>query len=239
MPQSVYREEEEKEEKMRERERKSKEQQSKEEVHHASEVKKDMMEKSGMSGMSFGEAKPLTEIGYMKVHIKGTLASEKHEPVVKETLAVKLVEDERKKEAEKERERIADELQKHDQSIRREEERMRETQKAEKAKAIAKEAKKEELKRKEEKEKIQERIKKEREQIKNLLDEARRKGMIEPIRDIAKKLIEREIRNGSTPRFAVGRVVLILKRLGLVKTKKEKKEIMKFLRSLFKKKVTM
>ena len=239
MSDAVYKEEEGKEEKRREREKKNREQQSKEEVYHTSEVKKDAMEKSGMAGMSFGEAKPLTEIGYMRVHIKGTLASEKHEPIIKESLAVKLVEDEKQKQAEREKEKIADEIQKHDQSIRKEEERMREQRKITKSKDMAKKSKKEEVRKKEDSAKIQERIKKEREQIKALLDEARERGMVEPVRDIAKKLIEREIKNGSTPRFAVGRVVLILKRLGLVNTKKEKKEIMKFLKALFKKKITL
>ena len=234
MPESVFKEEEENEEKRREREKKHKEQRTKEEVHHSSEVKKESMQKSGMSGMSFGEAKPLTEVGYMKVHIKGTRASEKYEPVVKETLAVKLIEDEKHKEMEKEKERIVDQVQKHEQEIRKEEEKIRE-QKKQKAKEIEKEA----VKRKQEVVKIQEKIKKEREQIKKLLDEARAKGMVRPVRELAKKLIEREIKQGSTPRIAVGRVLLILKRLGLVKTKKEKKSVMNFLKSLFKKKVTM
>ncbi|MCS7109786.1 MAG: hypothetical protein NZ903_03245 [Candidatus Micrarchaeota archaeon] len=87
-----------------------------------------------------------------------------------------------------------------------------------------------------EKARIQENIKKEKEQIKKLFEEARKKGIIEPIKDIAKELLEREIKRGTPPRKALKVVLLILKKLGLAKTKKEKKAMFAFLKSLLKKK---
>ncbi|MEM3455058.1 MAG: hypothetical protein QXF07_02060 [Candidatus Micrarchaeia archaeon] len=233
----AVKEEEEREKKRREEEKKKKEQQSKEELHHKAEAKKEAIAKGEMKEMSFGEAKPIVEVGYMKVHIKGTLASEKYEPVVKESLAVKLIEEERKKEIEKEKERITGEIQKAEEKIRREEEAIK--QKREEIKKIGeKEIKEKEAKIKEklEKEKAQERIRKEKEQIKKLLDDARKKGMLEPVKDIAKELLEREIRRGTPPKMALQTVMVILKRLDLVKTKKEKKSIFGFLKSLLKKK---
>ncbi len=232
----AVKEEEEKEKKRREEEKKKKEQQSKEELHHKTEAKKEAV-KGEMKEMSFGEAKPIVEVGYMKVHIKGTLASEKYEPVVKESLAVKLIEEEKKKEIEKEKERVTEEIQKAEEKIKREEEAIK--QRREEIKKMGeKEIKEKEAKMKEkvEKEKAQERIRKEKEQIKKLLDEARKKGMLEPVKDIAKELLEREIRRGSPPRMALQTVMVILKRLDLVKTKKEKKSILGFLKSLLKKK---
>jgi DNA repair exonuclease SbcCD ATPase subunit len=241
MPSAVFKEEEEKEKKRREEEKKKKEEQSKDELTHKAETKKDAVQKGEMKEMSFGEAKPIVEVGYMKVHIKGTLASEKYEPVVKESLAVKLVEEEKKKELEKEKERISSEIEKTEEAIKKNEEvikqKNKEIQKLEKEKIEKEKIKQEEKlkKEKEEKQRIQEKIKKEKEQIAKLLEEARKKGMIEPIQDIAKQLIVRELKRGTPPKTALRRVMAILTRLDLVKTKKDKKSILKFLKSLFKK----
>ncbi|MCX8202598.1 MAG: hypothetical protein N3G74_02240 [Candidatus Micrarchaeota archaeon] len=236
MPSLAVKEEEEKEKKRREEEKKKKEQESKEQLHHHTEAKKEAA-KGELKGSPFGEAKPIIEVGYMKVHIKGTLASEKYEPIVKESLAVKTIEEEKKREMQKEREKLSDEIQKIEENIRKDEELIKHIQE-ERKKEREKTAKEKELKAKErvEREKIREKIKQEKEQIKKLLEEAKKKGLIEPIQDIAKELLEREIKKGTPPRKALQTVLIILKRLGLVKTKKEKKSIFSFLRSILKKK---
>lgn len=228
----ALKEEEEKEKKRREEEKKKKQEQSKEELHHKTEAKKESFVSEQMKGMPFGEARPITEVGFTKVHIKGTLASEKYEPTVKETLAVKLIEEEKRKELEKEKEKLVNEVKKSEEVIRKEEEALRKI-KEERRVAEEKIKEKEEMrKEKEEIEKRKEKIRKEKEQIKNLLEEARKKGMYEPIQDLARELLLRELRRGNPPKMALQNVIAILKRLDLIKTKKEKKTLFKFLKSL-------
>lgn len=227
----AVKEEEEKEKKRRQEEKKKTEQQSKEEVNQKADVKKEEI-KGEMKGMAFGEAKPIVEVGYIKKHIEGTLASEKYEPVVKESLVVKLIEEEKKKELEREKEKITDEIQKSNEKIKKEEEEIRKVREEAKKKIEKEKLKEKEKREKIDKEKIQQRIKKQKELIKNLLDQAQKKGMLEPVRDIAKELLKRELRRGIPPRMALKTVMAILSRLDLVKTKKKKKSILSFLKSL-------
>jgi len=226
MPSAVFKEEEEKEKKRREEEKK-KEEPAKQEVQQKAESKKEEVQKESSSS-PFTEAKPITEVGFMKQHIKGTLASEKYEPVVKESLAVKLG----KQEMEKESERVAEEAEKASKKIEEEQQKLKqietEVKKVEKEKIEAEKTKKTQV----EKEQVRERIKKEREQMSKIMEEMRKKGMIEPIQDLAKQLIIRELKRGNPPRLAIRRVLAVLTRLGFVKTKKERSGMIKFLKSL-------
>lgn len=227
MPSAVFKEEEEKEKKRREEEKKKKEEPAKQEVQQKAESKKEEVQKESSSS-PFTEAKPITEVGFMKQHIKGTLASEKYEPVVKESLAVKLG----KQEMEKESEMVAEEAEKASKKIEEEQQKLKqietEVKKVEKEKIEAEKTKKTQV----EKEQVRERIKKEREQMSKIMEEMRKKGMIEPIQDLAKQLIIRELKRGNPPRLAIRRVLAVLTRLGFVKTKKERSGMIKFLKSL-------
>jgi hypothetical protein len=240
MPSAVFKEEEEKEKKRREEEKKKKEESAKQEVQQKVETKKEEVQKESSSS-PFTEAKPITEVGFMKQHIKGTLASEKYEPVVRESLAVRLG----KQEMEKESERIAEEAEKISKRIEEEQQKLKqietEVKKAEKEKLEVEKAKKIQIEKEKErikaehekqKEQIREMIKKEREQMSKIMEEMRKKGMIEPVQDLAKQLIIRELKRGNPPRLAIRRVLAVLTRLGFVKTKKERSGMIKFLKSL-------
>jgi len=75
-------------------------------------------------------------------------------------------------------------------------------------------------------------VQKDREQLAKLIDEARTKGMKEPTKEIASKLFQHYTQRGIKPTVALGRVIMAMKRLGILK-KKDTKGITDFLKSLF------
>ena len=232
MPKSAFKEEQKKDEERREEEQKRKKKEKQEERSPELESKKGEIEKGADKGMAFGEARILTEVKYAKVHIKGTLASETYEPVVKEELAVKLIEEEHKKEERKMEEVRKEESVKEKETTERtmaERETQAEVTKTKatalvpKLKRIA--ATREEIIRKEI-------VQKDRERLARLIDEARTKGMKEPTKEIASKLFQHYTQRGIKPTVALGRVIMAMKRLGILK-KKDTKGITDFLKSLF------
>jgi hypothetical protein len=234
MPESAFKEEQKKDEERKEEEHKRKKQEKQEERSPELESKKGEIEKGADKGMAFGEARVLTEVKYTKVHIKGTLASEKYEPVVKEELAVRLIEEEHKKEERKMEEVRKEESAKEKETTERtmaEKETQAEVTKT-KAAAPAPELKRVAVTREETIRR--EIVQKDREQLAKLIDEARRKGMKEPTKEVASKLFQHYTSRGIKPTVALGRVLMTMKRLGIL-TKKDTKGVTDFLKSLFSK----
>jgi hypothetical protein len=237
MPESIFKEEQKKEEERREEEQKRKKKEKQEERSPEIESRKGEIEKGADKGMAFGEAKVLTEVKYAKVHIKGTLASETYEPVVKEERAVKLIEEEHKKEERKMEEvrkekSVTKESMKEKEATERtitERETRAEVTKT-KVAAPAPELKRVAITREETIRR--EIVRKDREQLAKLMDEARTKGMKEPTKEIASKLFQYYTQRGIKPTVALGRVIMAMKRLGILK-KKDTKGISNFLKSLF------
>jgi len=246
MPESAFKEEQKNEEERREEEQKRKKKEKQEERSPELESKKGDIEKGSDKGMAFGEARLLTEVKYAKVHIKGTLASEKYEPVVKEELAIKLVEEEKNREEKNKEERKTEEI--HKEEMSKKEKIAKEEITKEKAliehavgeKEAAKgrtavavpELKRIEIAREEAVRK--EVLRREREQLSKLVDEVRMKGMKEPTKEIASKLFQYYTQRGIKPTVALGRIIMVMKRLGILK-KKDTKGITDFIKSLFSK----
>jgi len=235
MPESAFKEEQKKDEERKEEEHKRKKQEKQEERSPELESKKGEIEKGADKGMAFGEAKVLTEVKYAKVHIQGTLASEKYEPVVKEELAVKLIEEEHKKEERKMEEVRKEESAKEKGATERTMAEKETQAESTKTKAAVPAPSAPELKRvaaTREETIRREIVQKDREQLAKLVNEARMKGMKEPTKEIASKLFQYYIQRGIKPTVALGRVITLMKRLGILK-KKDAKGITDFLKSLF------
>jgi len=211
MPESAFKEEQKNEEERKKEEHKRKKQEKQEERSPELESKKGEIEKGADRGMAFGEAKVLTEVKYVKAHIKGTLASETYEPVVKEELAVKLVEEEKRKE-EKKTEEIRKEETTREKAATEHAMVERETR----AETMNRAAPAPELKR-----------------VAATREEAIRREIVQKDREeIASKLFQYYTQRGIKPTVALGRVIIAMKRLGILK-KKDTKGITDFIKSLF------
>jgi len=211
----ALREQEERTKEELEEEKKRKKRQKEEESTPEMTTKKSEIERGMEKGMAFGEAKPLTEIKYVKVPIKEVEKAEKYEPIVKEELAVRLQEEERKKEEQETQKELETKgkgtnapIASVPQQVQKERERVLEGEKV-RREAIRKE---------------------QREQYQKLhkeLDETIKKGISNPLEHIAQNLLKQELAKGA--KKPASNVIRTLRIAGLLQKKKvgEMKEFLK------------